>query len=147
MTQPSTEATEGLTGSDAAARDRIVAELAGELGAVRWLPGGVSGLAEDGREVRIEHTRGVTVEWIVLRAEICAGYEMDSELVLERNARLAFAAIVLANGVYWLRVALPLDSAELADPRRALALVTEGAGSLAPRRPVTRGPAFDYYAF
>ena len=136
-----------LTATRITKRERALADLVSMLHAVRVLPGGVSGLAADGREVRIEHAVGVEVDWIVLRAEICVAADLDPELVLERNARLAFATIVLANGVYWLRMAIPLDSAELCDPRRTVALVTDGARSLAPHRPVTTSSAFDYYAF
>lgn len=123
-----------------------MSELAGSLRAIQRLPDGVSGFAADGRELRIEHSRGVEVDWIVIRAVICGQGDMDPQLVLERNGRLALAAIVLAHGTYWLRVALPLDSAELADPRRAIELVRDGAASLAPSCQPTDSPAFAHYA-
>ena len=37
---------------------------------------------------------------------------MDPELVLERNATLAFATLLLMQGAYWLRVAVPFDSSD-----------------------------------
>jgi hypothetical protein len=125
-------------------RDHVFGELARGLTRVRALPdGGVSGLA-GGREVRIERVRGAAVDWIVVRAEICNADEMDVELVLERNARLAFATIVLAAGVYWLRFAAPIDSAELS--HRAIALVAEGAQSLAPRVVAIHSDVFAHHA-
>jgi len=119
-----------------------VARVAG-LVALRELPDGVSVLVR-GREVRIERAFGLTVPWIVLRTPICD--ELDPASVLERNARLAFATIVLAGGVYWLRVALPGDSAELADPARAIALLVDAAVSLVPRYVGHPSAAFDHYA-
>jgi hypothetical protein len=132
---------------EAAVRDRVVGELSCVLDRVRALPdGGVSGRLVGGREVRIERVRGAAVEWIVLRTPICNANEMDVELVLERNARLALATIVLAGGVYWLRIALPVDSAELANPRRAVALVVDGAESLAPHIVTISSDVFSHYA-
>lgn len=119
-----------------------IARLAG-LDGVRALPDGISGLAR-GREVRIEQAPGLRVPWIVLRTPICD--ELDPASVLERNARLAFATIVLARGVYWLRVALPADSDELADPARMVALLVDAAASLQPRNIACSLAAFDHYA-
>jgi hypothetical protein len=104
--------------------------------------------ARQGRDVRIEQVPGLAVVWIVLRMRICSGFDMDPELVLERNARLAFASIALSEGSYWLRVALPSDSAALADPQQVIALVVDAARSLVPRCEVVTGAAsvFDHYA-
>jgi len=147
MTQLSVMENPGsFAASQGTPRDRMISDLARVLRAIRPLASGVSGLTTDGREVRVEHARGAVVEWIVLRAIICMASEMDPELVLERNARLAFATIVLANGFYWLRVALPVDSAELANPRDVIALVADGAASLAPRPVLASSIAFDHYA-
>jgi hypothetical protein len=122
----------------------VVRRLASVLRDLRELPDGCAGRAHD-REVRVEHTRGIAVDWIVLRSPICAAIELDARKVVERHARLAFATIVLADGLYWLRVSVPSDSAELADPTRLIGLLVEAAGSLAPNR---IGPThlFDHYA-
>ncbi len=109
---------------------------------------GFLGTTVEGIEVLVEHSRGATVDWLVLRTPICAQKEMDPELVLERNARLAFAAMVLSNGTYWLRVAVPFDSGELADLARLVALLIDGARSLWPNRLAPQpcaGDVFQHY--
>ncbi len=108
---------------------------------------GLVGVTAEGHEVRIEYTRGIAATWVVLCAPICRRDQIDPELALERNARLALATIAIADGVYWLRVAVPLDSAELSDPRQLFALLIDAARSLDPRRtgePIT-STAFDHY--
>lgn len=128
-------------------RDRIVAELAKGLRNVRKLSDGFTGRTAQGRELQVVCARGLAVDWIVLRTPICEAYELDLAQVAERNARLAFATIVLADNTYWLRVALPCDSVELADPERLIALVINAAGSLVARREpaLDISTVFDHY--
>jgi hypothetical protein len=109
----------------------VVVRVASVLRDVRQLPDGCVGRAY-GREVTVEHAPGIAVDWIVLRSPICAAIELDLDDAIERQARLAFASIVLVDGVYWLRVSVPSDSAELVDPGWMLGLVVEAAASLAP---------------
>lgn len=93
--------------------------------------------SRDGRPVFVEQVHGSSGDWIVMRAKICAAHEMDPALVLERNGRLAFAVMVLVKGVYWLRVAIPIDSGELNDPTQLVDFLVDAARSLSPYRPVT----------
>lgn len=125
--------------------ERLFAELARVLLDVRTLPDGILGRL-NGRPVQAQRIAGATVEWVVLRCAVCAEVDLALPLVLERNARLAFAALALANGVYWVRIALPCDSAELADPARAIAMLVEAAETLVPRQAVSDGAAFAHWA-
>jgi hypothetical protein len=125
--------------------ERVFAELARVVRDLRTLPDGISGQL-NGRPVQAQRIAGATVEWVVLRTAVCAAAELDLALVLERNARLAFAALALSNGVYWVRIALPGDSAELADPARVIAMLVEAAESLVPRQEISNGAAFAHWA-
>lgn len=113
------------------AASALFAELARCLESPRPLPNGISGMLH-GRAVQAERIPGAIVDWVVLRATVCAAAEMDPHLVLERNARLAFGALALAGGEYWLRIALPADTAELADPAHVIDLLVAAADSLVP---------------
>ncbi len=97
-------------------------------------PGGFVGRTSGGEQVVVEFSRGLAIEWLVLRTPICAQGEMDSELVLERNGQLAFSVIVLVNGLYWLRLAMPFDSVELRDVKVLVALLVQAARSVWPYR-------------
>jgi hypothetical protein len=128
-------------------------ELRGALeGALSITAERVSGFAaatSDGYPLLIEHAPGHTIEWLVVRVPVCKQGEMDPELVLERNGTLAFATLLLMQGAYWLRVAVPFDSVELADPARLVAMCVDAARSLNPNRvqPVAGASAiFAHYA-
>jgi hypothetical protein len=102
-----------------------------------------------GDEIIVERATGDASEWLVVRARICARPDMDPEASLERNDALAFAAIVLGAGTYWLRVAFPFGALELRDPVRLVYLCVEAARSLAPTRVQPAADAyrlFSYYA-
>ncbi len=76
---------------------------------------GLSAMVDD-RFVIIDCALGDPGAWLVVRTPVCARAEMDPELTLERNDTLAFAALLLSRGMYWLRLAVPLDSRELREP-------------------------------
>ncbi len=110
----------------------LKAELAEGLQISREEAGWFRCTTIEGHHVLVEHTHGSAVDWLVMRTRICAQNEMDPELVLERNGTLAFAVMVLMKGTYWLRVAIPFDSMELANPKQLVSFLVEGARSLAP---------------
>lgn len=95
---------------------------------------GFAAKTREGFPLLVEHAPGTAVEWLVVRAPVCKQSEMDPELVLERNGTLAFATLLLMQGAYWLRVAVPFDSAELRDPSLLVAQCIDAARSLAPNR-------------
>jgi hypothetical protein len=97
-------------------------------------PSGFAATTQDGYPLLVEHAAGSAVQWLVVRVPVCKQSEMDAELVLERNGTLAFATLLLMQGAYWLRVAVPFDSCELSDPPRLVALCVDAARSLNPNR-------------
>ncbi len=123
--------------------------LEGVLRITAERPRGFAAATPDGYPLLVEHAAGNTVEWLVVRVPICKQDEMDPQLVLERNGTLAFATLLLMQGAYWLRVAVPFDSAELGDPPRLITLCVDAAKSLSPHRvePVAGASAiFSHYA-
>jgi hypothetical protein len=108
-------------------------ELARELTLSDELPRGFAATTRDGQRVLVESARGAATDWLVLRVHVCAEDALDAKQVLERNGKLAFAALVLWQGAYWLRVAVPFDSSELRAPTTLIALCIDAAQSLAPR--------------
>ncbi len=125
----------------------IEAELAAVLTISHRPPHGIIGTTSDGCEVRVERARGIAGEWFVVCAPICRRDELDPELVLERNARLAFATIAATENTYWLRVAVPLDSAEGTPVGRLVSLLVEAARSLAPgHKGLPPTTVFDHYS-
>jgi hypothetical protein len=123
--------------------------LDGVLRVTAERPRGFAGATAEGYPLLVEHAAGNTVEWLVVRVPICKQDEMDPQLVLERNGTLAFATLLLMQGAYWLRVAVPFDSAELSDPPRLITLCVDAAKSLSPHRvePAAGASAiFSHYA-
>jgi hypothetical protein len=123
--------------------------LEGGLTVTGERPSGFAATTSEGYPLLVERAPGNVVEWLVVRVPVCKQSEMDAELVLERNGTLAFATLLLMQGAYWLRVAVPFDSAELADPPRLVALCVDAARSLNPNRvqPVAGASAiFAHYA-
>jgi hypothetical protein len=95
---------------------------------------GFTARTPDGCPVNVDYTQGQEVPWLVLRVPICEQHEMDSERVLERNGTLGFTTLVLMQGAYWLRLAVPFDSVELSDPLRLVGRCLEAARLLSPTR-------------
>jgi hypothetical protein len=123
--------------------------LEGVLTVTSERPSGFAATTSEGYPLLIEHAPGSAVPWLVVRVPVCKQTEMDAELVLERNGTLAFATLLLMQGAYWLRVAVPFDSVELSDPPRLVALCVDAARSLNPNRvqPVAGASAiFSHYA-
>ncbi len=128
-------------------------ELKAELGQLaltitRRDPRGFLGKTTEGiRSTGRARARFRDVEWLVLRTPICAQQDMDPELVLERNGRLAFAVMLLSQGTYWLRVAVAVPApAELCcDPARLVVQLVEGARSLWPYRIAPQACAGDVF--
>ncbi len=113
----------------------LVEELAAVLEIRRSAPGAFIGSTADGQRVHGQYRPGDTVGWVALRTPICGQGDMDPTRTLERNHRLAFAVMELADGHYWLRTSLPLDSSELDHPGRLVGGLVEAAETLRPRRP------------
>lgn len=95
---------------------------------------GFAGTTSDGYPFLVEHAPGSAVPWLVVRVPVCKQNEMDPVLVLERNGMLAFATLLLMQGAYWLRVAVPFDSGELGSPIDLVDLCIDAARSLNPNR-------------
>ncbi len=93
----------------------------------------------DGRLVNVEYALGDPGGWLVVRTPVCARGAMDPELTLERNDTLAFAALQLSKGTYWLRLGVPFDSAEMGDPLRWIKRVVAAARSLSPHHVAVNG--------
>ena len=108
-------------------------ELARTLTITESSPRRLAATTPDGCPVRIAITRGV-VDWLVVEAWICRQADVDPVGILARNAELVFATVVLRDDDCWLRVAVPLDSVEVADPARVIALAISAARSMSPVR-------------
>ncbi len=93
---------------------------------------GFVGTTDDGRQVIVDLRSGTDVEWVVLRTPICAQEDLDPVLVLERNSQMAFVAMVLMQGMYWLRHAVPFDSLDVRQPGALVALLVDAAHALGP---------------
>jgi hypothetical protein len=112
-------------------------------------PRGFAAKTAEGYPLLVEHAPGHRVDWVVVRVPVCKQAEMDPELVLERNGTLAFATLLLMQGAYWLRVAVPFDSSELDNPAELVSLCIDAARSLNPHRgEVVTGASdiFSHYA-
>ena len=96
--------------------------------------------------VRVDLTAGAHCAWIVVRAVICSALDMDPQLSLERNGTLAFAAVVLLDGYYLLRVAVPIDSVETRAPVELIGLVVAAAQSLCPWGTATPADAIGLFS-
>jgi hypothetical protein len=109
---------------------------------------GFSARTAEGVPVHVDQTRGQVVPWLVLRVPVCEQHELDPERVLERNGTLGFTTLVLLQGGYWLRLALPFDSVELRDPLHLVGLCLEAARLLSPARvePATGARAQVHFA-
>jgi hypothetical protein len=95
---------------------------------------GFAGKSGEGYPFLVEQAAGSAVPWLVVRVPVCKQTEMDPVLVLERNGTLAFATLLLMQGAYWLRVAVPFDSAELGSSLDLVNLCIDAAKSLNPNR-------------
>jgi hypothetical protein len=129
----------------------LCATLTRELIVTGTRPDGFSARTRDGQPVHVDQTRGQVVPWLVVRVPLCEQREMDPEKVLERNGTLGFTTIVLLQGAYWLRVAVPFDSVELREPARLVGLFLVAARLLSRARvepaAVARAPLhFAHYA-
>jgi hypothetical protein len=108
------------------------AALAARHAVVAERPGWLKLDAGDGQRLTVELAQGMRGDWLVLAASICSVERMDGMLTLERSARLALSSLVAAGGQYWLRMAVPLDSAELGDVGELASLCLSAARSLSP---------------
>ncbi len=123
----------------------IRARLERSLDIVAERRNGLDGRTRDGRKLTVDVLRGHRSEWLVLRTPVCPEGELDPKRVLEENAKLVFAVLVLHEREYFLRFEVPLDSAEAGDLEELLALFLDAAATVQTGDGSRRAGVFAHY--
>lgn len=102
--------------------------------------------SREGRVMVIDRARILDDTWLVLRTPVCNEADLDPRAVHERNGILAVAAMVVENGRYLFRVAVPLKATDAGALDRLIALSFDAAERLRPQR-AAQGDAAAAFGF